>query len=242
MAASRTDMCGQDAGASSGEAPAASSTRHALGPAIVTLSQLDVTGLTRTLMPGYSHCSHSSNAAAVRSAPLLLVVTQKELGPSLATTPSSATTPLSWSKRPYRQWPTASVDRVPTYMRSRNRPASGPKTSSLPSGDPSNRPTEARDVRASRRAAASIDSPGRGYAAGRHQPPYSSNDAPCRSCHACADRRLSGRKSAPVRRPAMRPIEIGTNGGRNFVVPTSAAGRRVCSATMEIALTLLVLP
>src|ERR1700722_4491797 len=219
MIASRTDMCAQDAGESSGEAPAASSTRQALGPATVTLSQLDVTELTRTLMPGYSHCSHSSNAAAVRSAPLLLVVTQKEFAPSLATTPSSATTPLSWSKRPYRQWPTASVDKVPTYMRSRNRPASGPTISSLPSGDPSNRPTASRVIRASRRAAASIDSPGRGYADGRHQPPYSSKDAPRSWCHACADRRLSGRNSAPERRPAMRPIEIGTNGGRNLGGP-----------------------
>ena len=40
----------------------------------------------------------------------------------------------------------------------------------------------------------------------------------------------------------MRPIEIGTNGGRNFVVPTSAVDSRVWSAMMAIALTLLVLP
>ena len=178
MTALRNDMCAQDAGESWGDTPAASSTRQAFGPASVTLSQLEVTGVTRTFMSGYSHCSHSSNAAAVRSAPPLLVVTQKERGPSLATTPSSAITPLSCSKRPYRLWPTASVDSVPTYIRSRNRPASGPTTSSLPSGDPSNSPTASRVIRASRRAADSTDSPGRGYDAGRHQPPYSSNDPP----------------------------------------------------------------
>ncbi len=61
-----------------------------------------------------------------------------------------------------RAWPILSVDIVPTYMRSRNRAASGPNTSSLPSGEPSRSPAHFRTVAASRCAATSSVSACRG--------------------------------------------------------------------------------
>jgi len=63
-------------GANAASKPMADSQCQALGPATVTLPQRDVTDVTTTRRFVYSHCSHSSNAAVVRSTPALVVLTQ----------------------------------------------------------------------------------------------------------------------------------------------------------------------
>jgi len=56
--------------------PTEASQSQARGPATVTFPQREVMGVTSTRSVVYSHCSHSSNAAAVRSTPALVVLTQ----------------------------------------------------------------------------------------------------------------------------------------------------------------------
>ena len=69
-------MCLNCPGASAASKPAASSQRQARGPATVMFAQREVTGVTSTLKSTNSHCSHSSKAAAVRSMPAVVVLTQ----------------------------------------------------------------------------------------------------------------------------------------------------------------------
>ena len=90
-------MCGIAAGAQDGGRPARSSSRHASGPATVRFAHCPVTGTTLVREDRYSHCSHSSNAAAVRSTPALVTFSQKCEGDRRATIPSSRITPFSSS-------------------------------------------------------------------------------------------------------------------------------------------------
>ena len=69
-------MCFMAPGAKAASKPTDASQSQARGPATVTLPQREVTGVTSTCNWVYSHCSHSSNAAAVRSTPALVVLTQ----------------------------------------------------------------------------------------------------------------------------------------------------------------------
>ncbi len=127
-------------GASAASKPHAASQCQACGPATVTLAQREVTGVTSTLKSVYSHCSHSSKAAAVRSAPAVVVLTQKCSGSEPRHDAVVDQGAVLVQQQPVARLTEASVDIVPTYMRSRKRAASGPYTSSLPSGEPSKSP------------------------------------------------------------------------------------------------------
>ena len=97
---SRRVICFMAPGLSEVSNPAACSSSQALGPLTVTLPQSGVTGLISTWCCTYSHCSHSSKARAILSAPPEVVLIQKWFSDSRATMPSSTMTPFSFSSRP----------------------------------------------------------------------------------------------------------------------------------------------